>query len=307
LFALAHVPFILRTGNRRKFMNILLAVFAGIAAIVGLLLLWWRSRVARELKVITSVEVTGAGAVAALPPGQVVEVAGTLRVRTPLTAEFSQKPCAYFKAEIEREEVYYERDSQGREERRTRTTTVYTNMKYGQCLIEDASGRVGIDFDGADVEAIQTVNEPTAAPGQGNTSGIIGGVLSALANTNSTYTRKESILPADIPVFVLGEVREGGLIGKPAKGSKNKIFVISHKSKEERTTSLTKRARWLLIFIVLFLGTAAALLVWSVAKGEEKKTSNLILRSAQSARLEGWRQAPSERPSFEARFARTSG
>jgi hypothetical protein len=247
-------------------MDILLAVFAAISGVIGLGLLWWRSRVARELRIMTSVEVSGASAVAAQPPGQVVEVAGTLRVRTPLTAEFSQKPCAYFKAEIEREETYYERNSDGREERRTRTTTVYTNMKYGQCLVEDASGKVGIDFDGAEVEAMQTVKEPTAPPGQGAT-GIIGGVLSALSNTNSTYTRKESILPPDIPVFVLGEVQQGGLIGKPAKASKNKIFVISHKSKEERTTSLTKKARWLLIFTVLFLGVAAALLVWSVAKG----------------------------------------
>jgi hypothetical protein len=79
-------------------MNILLAVFAGVAAVVGLVLLWWRLRVARELNLMTSVEVSGAGTVAALAPGQVVEVAGTLRVRTPLTAEFSQKPCAYFKA-----------------------------------------------------------------------------------------------------------------------------------------------------------------------------------------------------------------
>ena len=281
-------------------MDILLAVFSAIAAVIGLGLLWWRSRVARELNVMTSIELSDAGTVAALPPGQTVEVAGTLRVRTPLTAEFSQKPCAYFKAEIEREEIYYERDSQGKDERRMRTTTVYTNMKYGQCLIEDATGRVGIDFDGAEVEAIQTVNEPTAPPGQGSTGGIIGGVLSALPNTNSTYTRKESILPADIPVFVLGEVREGGLIGKPAKGSKNNIFVISHKSKEERTTSLTKTARWLLIFIILFFVAAAGLLGWSVTKGEEKKTSDLILRSAQSARLEGW----NARPSFETAAAR---
>src|SRR5256714_9991566 len=175
-------------------MNILLAVFAGIAAIIGLALLWWRSRVARELNVMTSVAVSGAGAVAALQPGQVVEVAGTLRVRTPLTAEFPQKPCAYFTAEIEREDVYYERDSQGREERRTRTTTVYSNMKYGQCLVEDATGRVGIDFDGAAVEAIQTVREPSAPPRQGNASGSIGGVARGLSNPNSNYTLKESTL-----------------------------------------------------------------------------------------------------------------
>jgi E3 Ubiquitin ligase len=283
-------------------MNILLAVFAGIAAIIGLGLLWWRWRVVRELRVMSSVDVSGAGSVAAMPPGQVVEVAGILRVREPLTAEFSGKPAAYYKAEIEREEVYYERDSQGRDERKTRSTTVYSNIKYGQCLIEDVTGRVGIDFDGADVEAVQTVNEPCAPPGQTQMGGVIGGVLSALSNSNATYRRKESMLASDIAVFVLGEVQQGGLVGKPAKDSHNKIFVISHKSKEERTTSLTKTARWLLIFIVLCFGLAAGLLAWSVAKGEEKKTSDLILRSAQSARLEGWR--PDLRPSFETAAAR---
>jgi E3 Ubiquitin ligase len=261
-------------------MNIVLAVFAGIAAVVGLGLLWWRWRVVRELRVMSSVDVSGAGSVAAIPPGQVVEVAGTLRVRQPLAAEFSGQPCAYYKAEIEREEVYYERDSQGREDRRTRTTTVYSNMKYGQCLIEDATGRVGIDFDGADVEAVQALNEPCAPPGQTQMSGVIGGVLSALSNSNATYRRKEGILAPDIPVFVLGEVQQGGLIGKPAKGSDNKLFVISHKSKEERTASLTKTARWLLIFIVLCFGLAAGLMAWSVAKGEEKKAAYALTQPA---------------------------
>jgi hypothetical protein len=263
-----------------EFMNIVIAVFAGIAAIVGLGLLWWRWRVVRELRVMSSVDVSGAGTIAAQPPGQLVEVAGTLRVRQPLTAEFSGKPSAYYKAEIEREEVYYERDSQGREERRTRTTTVYSNMKYGQCLIEDGTGRAGIDFDGAEVEAVQTVNEPCAPPGQAQMSGMIGGVLSALANSNSTYRRKESILEPDIPVFVLGEVQQGGLIGKPAKGSHNKIFVINHKSKEERTTSLAKTARWLLIFIIVCFAAAAGLLAWSVAKGEEKKAAFVATQPA---------------------------
>lgn len=261
-------------------MNIFLAVFAGIVAIVGVGLLWWRWRVMRELRVMSSVDVSGAGTVGSLPAGQIVEVAGTLRVRQPLTAEFSGQSSAYYKAEIEREEVYYERDSQGRDERRTRTTTVYSNMKYGQCLIEDSTGRVGVDFDGADVEAVQTLNEPCAPPGQTQMGGVVGGVLSALSNSNASYRRKESILAPDIPVFVLGEVQQGGLIGKPAKGSHNKIFVISHKSKEERTTSLTKTARWLLVFIVLCFATAAGLFAWSVAKGEEKKPADLRGRSS---------------------------
>jgi hypothetical protein len=216
------------------------------------------------------VEVSGAGTVAALPPGQIVEVAGTLRVRTPLAAEFSQKPCAWFKAEIEREEVYYERDSDGKSQRRTRTSTVYTNTNFGQCLVEDETGKVGIDFEDADVEAIQTLKEPCAAPGQGQASGIIGGVLSAIANSNYSYERKEHILPPDIPVFVLGEVQQGGLIGKPVDGSKNKVFVISHKSEEERTKSLTKTTRWLLAIAIVLFVVAAGLAALGIKEGPQK-------------------------------------
>jgi hypothetical protein len=100
---------------------------------------------------------------------------------------------------------------------------------------------------------------------------VVGGILSALSNSNSTYTRKESILPADAPVFVLGEVQQGGLIGKPAKGSHNKLFVISHKSEEERVKELSRTAWWLMIFIILLFAVAAIFFGWSIAKGEEKQ------------------------------------
>ena len=261
-------------------MNLVLGICAAVAALVGAGLLWWRSRVGREIGLMASLETSGAGSVAQMSPGAAVEVKGTLRVRVPLVAEFSQKPCAYFKCEIEREDVYYERDSQGRDQRKTRTTTIYSNMKYGQCLVEDQSGKAGIDFDGADVEAIQTVNEPTAAP---NTTGggLIGGVLSALSNSNASFRRKESILPPDIPLYVLGEVRQGGLIGKPGDGSKNKTFVISHKSEEERTKSLTSTSRWLLVVAILLFALAIGLAIGGVKVGpEQKKASAELTRLA---------------------------
>jgi phosphate/sulfate permease len=259
-------------------MDTLFLVFAAIAAVIGLGLMFWRWRVGKELAVMASTATSAAGSVAGLPPGSLAEVMGTLRVRTPLVAEFSQKPCAYYKSEIEREETYYERDSNGREERKTRTTTVYSNMQFGQCLIEDATGRVGIDFDGAKVEAISVVNEPTSAPN--TATGLVGGVLSALSNSNTRYQRKESILPADIPVYVIGEVQPGGLIGKHAKDSKNRLFVISHKSKDERTKDLSSKARWLLIISVALFAVAAGLLVWGAAKGPGKTAAGGITRLA---------------------------
>jgi hypothetical protein len=257
-------------------MDPVLAVIAAVAAAIGAGLVWWRRSVGGEIAVMASAQTSPAGEVAKLAPGTLVEVKGALRVREPLTAEFSRKPCAYFKSEIEREETYWERDSQGREERRTRTSIVYTNMKYGACLIQDDSGRAGIDFDGANVEAVEVVNEPTGAPNSNSGGGVLSGVLSALSSVNSTYRRKESILEPDIPVYVLGEVRQGGLIGKPAAGSKNKIFVISHKSEEERIRSLTSTTRWLLAIAIVLFAVAAGLLVWSVVAAQKPKTAAAV-------------------------------
>jgi len=234
-------------------------------AAVGCGLPWYRRSVGKEIALMAATQTSGAGSIAALAPGTLVAAAGTLRCRSPLAAEFSQKPSAYFAALIERTETYYERDAQGKEERKTRTTTVHSNVQYGSCLIEDGTGRVGIDFAGANVEAIETVNEPTTAPSTG--SGVVGGLLSALANSNYTYRRRESILPPDIPVYVLGEVHEGALIGAPVAGSKNKIFVISHKSKEARTRSLIWTRRWLLLGAIALFAVAAGLAGWAVSKG----------------------------------------
>ena len=247
-------------------MNLVLGICAAVAALVGLGLLWWRSRVGREIALMASLDTSSAGSVAQLPPGTAVEVKGTLRVRVPLVAEFSQQPAAWYRSEIVREETYYERDSQGRDQRRTRTTTVYENVKYGQCLIEDQTGRVGIDFDGAEVEAIEVVNEPTADP-SGGPAGVVGGLLNAVAGRNERYQRKERLLAPDIPVYLLGEVQQGGLIGKPASGSKNKTFVISHKSEEERTKSLTSTMRWLLIIALVLFVAAVGLVIAGVKVG----------------------------------------
>ncbi len=108
---------------------------------------------------------------------------------------------------------------------------------------------------------------------------MLGTMLSAISNTNSTYRRKESILRADTPVYVLGEVREGGLIGKPASGSKNKTFVISHKSEEERTKSLTSTTRWLLGIAIFLFVLAAVFAYFGVKVGPSRSRARRRSRS----------------------------
>jgi len=257
-------------------MNLILGICAAVAAAIGVGLLWWRSRAGREMALMASLETSGAGSIATLAPGTMVEVKGTLRVRQPLAAEFSGQPAAYYKCEIEREETYYTRDSDGKSRRETRTTIVYSNMKYGQCLVEDQTGKVGLDFEGAEVEAVQTVNEPTSDPSATATGAmaVIGGVLSAVSGNRYDFRRKENMLAPDIAVYVLGEVQPGGLVGKPAKGSKNKTFVISHKSEEERTKSLSSTRFWLMVIAIVLFVAAAGFAIFGVKVGPDKKAAS---------------------------------
>ena len=62
---------------------------------------------------------------------------------------------------------------------------------------------------------------------------------------NADAKLKEIFGKAQVSMFEMA-----GLIGKHAKESKNRLFVISHKSKDERASDLSSKARWLLIISV---------------------------------------------------------
>ena len=278
-------------------MNLVLGICAAVAALVGAGLLWWRRRVGKEIALMASLETSGAGSVAAMAPGAAVEVKGTLRVRIPLIAEFSQQPAAYHKSEIEREETYYERDSDGRDQRKTRTT-----HRLFEHEIRPVPGR------GPDRAGRHRLRRRRGGGGPGRQRAdraADGGrrrgdrrhIVRARAGTQRQVTRKESILAPDIPIYVLGEVREGGLIGKPAGGSSNKTFVISHKSEEERTKSLTSTTRWLLMIALILFVAAVGLAVMGVAeldRSAEPHPEGLSSPSRQSRSLE--RSAKPGRP-----------
>ena len=64
------------------------------------------------------------------------------------------------------------------------------------------------------------------------------------------------------------------------KDSKNRLFVISHKSKDERTKDLSSKARWLLIISVVLFAVAAGLLAWGGAKGSGTTAAAAVTRLA---------------------------
>lgn len=234
--------------------NLVLLIVAAVLALIGLLCLWWRTRVSHEIQLMASTPASTAAQAGQATPGTVVKVIGTLRCQAPIKSEFTQTPCAYFKAEIQREEVYYERDSDGKEQRRTRTNTIHSNTQNAACAIGDDSGLVGIDFHGATVEAVENLNR-TGNPNSG--TGLMG-VLSAIGSASDRYI--EHILAPDIPIYVIAEARSASLIGAPAKGSHNKTFVISHKSEAQRFKDLGSTMKWaMVIAIVLFVLAVLAL------------------------------------------------
>jgi hypothetical protein len=62
-------------------------------------------------------------------------------------------------------------------------------------------------------------------------------------------------------------VKPGGTIGKPAKGSANKTFVISHKSEEERAKDIGSTMTLVFWLAIVLFAAAAGVLVWAFIKG----------------------------------------
>ena len=237
---------------------------AVVLAVVGLLCLWWRRGMGGEIALMAAMPTSKAADAAKLTPGTLVEVKGTLRCAKPLTAEFTQRPCVYFRSEIQREEVWYDTDSQGKQRRNTRKSTVHSNIQHAPCEIEDDSGRVALDLEGANIEAIEAVNQPGLPSSAGMT-----GTLSALASSvaGQSIRHFELLLPVDGPAYLIGEVKAGGTIGKPAKGSHNKTFVVSYKSEEERVKDLSSTMTWVFSLAIILFAAAIGLLVWAYNKG----------------------------------------
>lgn len=166
------------------------------------------------------------------------EVKGVVRTEKPLVSELKQISCVYYESSVreEYEEVYYERDSQGREQRRTRTHTkeLRDNRAGVPFYVEDATGRILVRPDGAEWDPETVVNEfqPGGIPQLG---------MMLNSNTRFVGTRyREVVVPLGKRVYVLGEATDAGGLGitKPEKEGK---FLISLKS-EEQLSSEAKSA-----------------------------------------------------------------
>lgn len=176
-----------------------------------------------------------------------VEVKGFIRSNNPMTAQLSERPCVYSKMRVveKYEETYYEEDEDGNRESKTRrdSTTLADNNIQISFQLEEKTGIIQIDPNGAKIEAIEVVDgyELPRDQNQGTVSLSFGGFSLTLPsrgfNNNKRilgYQYNEWILPIDTQIYVLGEVTDSdGTLKIQQPANPEHPFLISHKSEEQ--------------------------------------------------------------------------
>lgn len=168
-------------------------------------------------------------------PGRQVEIKGIIRAQELLTAEMSHQPCVWYdtqtKMKIRRAEY-----RNGKRRVSTTTETLSRNTEFKRFWVEDATGRILVMPEGAEVEGVPAIrrNEPVGSDSEGLFSflGIGEPREKIIANIY-----EEDILPPDQSVYVLGELSSGSgepFIRRPLQASaEDRAFLISVKSEEE--------------------------------------------------------------------------
>jgi hypothetical protein len=224
---------------------LILLLFAVIFLAAGIVLLYFRNKNKQKAALMGQTETSGASDVSGLAPGTLVEVKGTLRCKEPLTSEMAGERCAYYSSKVIREymERDYDDDDVGSDRR---SEVVAHNEQFAPFTVEDSTGSVAVNAEGAELDAKQVVNRFDRNTGSEGPSISLGGATINLGGGERTlgYRYTETILPVDAPVYVLGSVQQGGGIGTPS-GDEGHRFVVSHRSEEALGQSLGKTVLWL--------------------------------------------------------------
>jgi hypothetical protein len=224
---------------------LILLLFAVIFLVAGIVLLYFRNKNKQKAALMGQTETSGASDVSGLAPGTPVEVKGTLRCEEPLSSEMAGEKCAYYSSKVIREymERDYDDDDVGSDRR---SEVVAHNEQFAPFVVEDSTGTVAVNAEGAEMDAKQVVNRFERNTGSEGPSISLGGTTIHLGGGERTlgYRYTETILPVDAPVYVLGTVQQGGGIGTPS-GDEEHRFVVSHRSEEALGQSLGKTVLWL--------------------------------------------------------------
>lgn len=233
-------------------------IVVGIVLLVSAGFFIWAWRGERQnVALMQATETTRAADLGKLPTGSQVEVKGTLRCATPVTGEFSECPCAYFVAIVERDYQRWDYEPQHQRSRRVRgTETVQSKTLFAPFEVEDESGRVKVVAEQATVEGVVAVDRFEPYQETHEAEGLAKAAMRALTTNEETlgFRYKEVHLPLDAAIYVLGVKAADGSIAAPMESDKGQSFIISTKSEEARVAKLQSSAKW-----TLRLGLACAI------------------------------------------------
>jgi hypothetical protein len=240
-----------------------LVLFGIVLVPTACFLLWsWRGS-RNDMALMRATETTQAADVAKLPVGSLVEVKGRLRCASPLTGELSKSPCAHFVATVERDYEVWEYDAKRQTSYRARKTEiVQTNTRFARFEIEDESGRAAVSAEEAIVEGIAAVDRYDVHNEEAGNEGLLQAALKAVTTNDRTlgFRYKETHLPLDAEIYVLGVAGKDCCIGAPPPGAKGQRFLISVNSEEARAAELGNKSRWMLgLGVFCLIGAAACL------------------------------------------------
>jgi hypothetical protein len=127
-------------------------------------------------------------------------VKGTLRCESPLKSEIASERCAYYASRVNRE--YMERDygdDDAGSDRRSEVVVHYE--QFVPFSVEDASGTVAVNAEGAEMDARQVVSRFERNTRSEGLSISLGSATINLGGGERTlgYRYTESILPVDAP------------------------------------------------------------------------------------------------------------
>src|SRR5918998_736312 len=155
---------------------LILLLFALIFLVAGGALLYFRCRTEQKAALMGQTETSNASDVSGLAPGTLVEVEGTLRCEEPLTSEMAGERCAYYSSKVVRE--YLERDYDDDDDdvgSDRRSEVVAHNEQFAPFTVEDETGTVAVNAEGAEVDARQAVNRFERNTGSEGPSISLGG------------------------------------------------------------------------------------------------------------------------------------
>ncbi|HAE37488.1 MAG TPA: hypothetical protein DCG57_02480 [Candidatus Riflebacteria bacterium] len=198
--------------------------------------------------------------------GNIVEVKGKLVTDADLLkSPFANRDCVYYHA-VEKDKVREVSQPPGS---RSKSTTIYysvsSDMKSDrQFFIEDNTGRIAIDPEGAEVDG-QVVHKTIEPVGGGDSSGFFGSMFEPCGEKIIAVLKEEAILPVNRQAYVIGELFVGSkgpfISSSPAK---DKTFFISLKTEEALVGESQREMNFLTIGWASFAAAALALIVMAM-------------------------------------------